>query len=60
MNSFEKLKIKYLVEKIRLLESAFWATKIQPLREAIFQIKHNYIDQLELLLEEIRLKENKK
>ena len=59
MNSFEKLKIKYLARKIKLLEKVFWATKIQLLREVIFQIKHNNINKLESLLEEIRLKEIK-
>jgi len=57
MNSFEKLKIKYLARKIKLLEKAFWATKIQLLREIIFQIKHNDINRLESLLKEIRLRE---
>jgi len=57
MNSFEKLKIKYLARKIKLLEKVFWATKIQLLREIIFQIKHNDINRLESLLEEIKLRQ---
>ena len=57
MNLFEKLKIKYLARKIKLLEKAFWATKIQLLREIIFQIKHNDINRLESLLEEIKLRQ---
>jgi len=57
MNSFEKLKIKYLARKIKLLEKAFWVTKIQLLREIIFQIKHNDINRLESLLEEIQSRE---
>jgi len=57
MNSFEKLKIKYLARKIKLFEKAFWAIEIQLLREVIFQIKHNDINRLECLLKEIKLRE---
>jgi len=57
MNSFEKFKIKYLARKIKFLEHAFWATKIQLLREIIFQIKHNDINRLESLLKEIKLRQ---
>jgi len=57
MNSFEKFKIKYLARKIKFLEHAFWATKIQLLREIIFQIKHNDINRLESFLKEIQSRE---